>query len=89
MSYDFLEGYEELVTPDARVQFLKDAKQRARDQRLQDDEIPEDSREFSNFQMQRLLKRNKINAQLDVVGFRLLKPPGDRPEPIVEVTHQA
>lgn len=54
---------------DARMSFLKDAKEKCRLSRLSTNEIPEDSNDFSNFQLERLLNRNKINSQLDMVIF--------------------
>lgn len=32
--------------------------------RLQPDEIPEDSKQFTEFQLQRLIERNNINMKL-------------------------
>lgn len=66
---DYLDGYEELIEGDARITFLKEAKEKCRGERLRMDQIPEDSQKFSNFQMQRLLKRNKINTNLEMVTF--------------------
>lgn len=66
---DYLDGYEQLVDGNKQIRFLADAKIKCREARLRIDEIPEDSHKFSNFQLDRLLRRNKINTQIEVVSF--------------------
>ncbi|KAI1730269.1 UDP-glucoronosyl and UDP-glucosyl transferase domain-containing protein [Ditylenchus destructor] len=63
---DYLEGYERIVSADDRMSFLKDARDKSRNERLRFDEIPEESREFSSFQLQRLVNRNKISTQMEM-----------------------
>ncbi|KAI6223404.1 hypothetical protein M3Y95_00886500 [Aphelenchoides besseyi] len=62
---DYLSGYNQLLKEDERINFLLDAKERAKADRVDPEEIPKDSLEFSHFQLQRLCKRNAINVELE------------------------
>ena len=58
---------------DAQITRLEEAKERARNARLRPSEIPDDSNQFSQFQLQRLVGRNEIRAQLDKVFHCFLR----------------
>ncbi|KAI6238757.1 hypothetical protein M3Y99_00657500 [Aphelenchoides fujianensis] len=62
---DYLSGYNRLLKEDERITFLLDAKERAKNDRVNPHEIPDDSLEFSHFQLQRLCKRNAVNTELE------------------------
>jgi hypothetical protein len=53
---------------DAQISKLEEVKERQRNAKLQPWEIPEDSKEFSKFQLERLVKKNKLSTQLDKVN---------------------
>jgi len=54
---------------DAQITKLEEVKERQRNAKLQPWEIPEDSKEFSQFQLERLVKKNKLSTQLDKVNY--------------------
>uniref|UniRef100_A0A914ZL28 XPG-I domain-containing protein n=1 Tax=Parascaris univalens TaxID=6257 RepID=A0A914ZL28_PARUN len=58
---------EHLLSRDQRLDYLLSVRERERTMRLTEDQVPEDSRAFCNFQMDRLLRRNRINEQLDML----------------------
>ncbi|VDK58435.1 unnamed protein product, partial [Anisakis simplex] len=69
VKYDDLDdaSMKSLITPDQRLDYLLTLRERERRGRVTEDQVPEDSREFCNFQLKRLLKRNRINEQLDML----------------------
>lgn len=60
-------GYEALTKDDERINFLIDAKEKAKTDRIRIEDIPEDSMDFSRFQLERLVKRNQINVELEKI----------------------
>uniref|UniRef100_A0A9J2P6U6 XPG N-terminal domain-containing protein n=1 Tax=Ascaris lumbricoides TaxID=6252 RepID=A0A9J2P6U6_ASCLU len=58
---------EHLLSRDQRLDYLLSVRERERTMRLTEDQVPEDSRAFCNFQIERLLRRNRINEQLDML----------------------
>ncbi|KAK0407556.1 hypothetical protein QR680_019263 [Steinernema hermaphroditum] len=59
--------FAESLSADDRIRLLLDARECARNERLTPAQIPDDSHDFSRFQIQRLLQRNKITSQLDML----------------------
>uniref|UniRef100_A0A1I7YN76 DNA repair protein complementing XP-G cells n=1 Tax=Steinernema glaseri TaxID=37863 RepID=A0A1I7YN76_9BILA len=59
--------FAESLSADDRIRLLLDSRERARNERLTPAQIPEDSDDFSRFQIQRLLQRSKITSQLDML----------------------
>ncbi|TKR81588.1 hypothetical protein L596_015434 [Steinernema carpocapsae] len=57
----------ESLSADDRIRLLLDSRDHARNERLTPAQIPNDSQDFSHFQMKRLLQRNKITLQLDML----------------------
>uniref|UniRef100_A0A1I8EUL8 XPG N-terminal domain-containing protein n=1 Tax=Wuchereria bancrofti TaxID=6293 RepID=A0A1I8EUL8_WUCBA len=60
--------FESLTTRDERVDYLLTVRDKVRGLKLR--EIPDDSKAFSNLQIDRLLKRNHINEQLQLVHLK-------------------
>ncbi|EJW82472.1 XPG domain-containing protein [Wuchereria bancrofti] len=63
--------FESLTTRDERVDYLLTVRDKVRGLKLR--EIPDDSKAFSNLQIDRLLKRNHINEQLQLLKNEALK----------------
>uniref|UniRef100_A0AC34FAJ9 Uncharacterized protein n=1 Tax=Panagrolaimus sp. ES5 TaxID=591445 RepID=A0AC34FAJ9_9BILA len=63
----FLAGYHNLVSRDDKIAFLAEAKQKVKKTRLNDTDIPADADDFSKFQTERLLQRNQINNEIDLL----------------------
>uniref|UniRef100_A0A915ED79 Uncharacterized protein n=1 Tax=Ditylenchus dipsaci TaxID=166011 RepID=A0A915ED79_9BILA len=57
---------ETMVSADDRMTFLKNAKEKFREARLRIEEIPEESKDFSSFQLKRS-HRNKIHTQMEML----------------------
>uniref|UniRef100_A0A915Q326 Uncharacterized protein n=1 Tax=Setaria digitata TaxID=48799 RepID=A0A915Q326_9BILA len=64
--------FDSLATRDERVDYLLAARDKVRSG-LKLREVPSDSKAFSNLQIDRLLKRNRINEQLQLVKNEALK----------------
>uniref|UniRef100_A0A0R3RZ29 XPGN domain-containing protein n=1 Tax=Elaeophora elaphi TaxID=1147741 RepID=A0A0R3RZ29_9BILA len=63
--------FESLTTRDERVDYLLAVRDKVRGLKLR--EVPDDSKAFSDLQIDRLLKRNKINDQLQLLKNEALK----------------
>ncbi|VDN87770.1 unnamed protein product, partial [Brugia pahangi] len=63
--------FESLTTRDERVDYLLTVRDKVRGLKLR--EVPDDSKAFSNLQIDRLLKRNRINEQLQLLKNEALK----------------
>lgn len=63
----FLAGYHNLISRDDKIAFLAEAKQKVKKTRLNDADIPADADDFSKFQTERLLQRNQLNNEIDMV----------------------
>jgi hypothetical protein len=56
---------------DDRLEMLLDARERARRTQLRPEDLPADSMHFSHFQVHRLLRRNRINEQVEQVRVQV------------------
>uniref|UniRef100_A0A914PA31 XPG N-terminal domain-containing protein n=1 Tax=Panagrolaimus davidi TaxID=227884 RepID=A0A914PA31_9BILA len=63
----FLAGYHNLISRDEKIAFLAEAKQKVKKTRLNDADIPADADDFSKFQTERLLQRNQLNNEIDML----------------------
>uniref|UniRef100_A0A8R1TQ87 Uncharacterized protein n=1 Tax=Onchocerca volvulus TaxID=6282 RepID=A0A8R1TQ87_ONCVO len=63
--------FENLTTRDERVDYLLVVRDKIRSLKMR--EVPDDSKAFSNLQLDRLLKRNQINGQLQLLKNEGLK----------------
>ncbi|VDK72235.1 unnamed protein product [Litomosoides sigmodontis] len=63
--------FDSLITRDERLDYLLAVRDKMRGLKM--GEVPDDSKDFSNLQIDRLMKRNKINQQLQLLKNEALK----------------